>query len=142
MIAFAVLRQQRWAIQRRVSYRLLRQQPNSIRNPVPKKIGFFVLSANVTRMGQRYTNCQTGGTEDERIGENDSSKIQNWFLKKNKNHIEVHFELSAAATTKREVYFNMEVWQSPVYCSSLENCRLERVREFESHRFHHIWRIG
>ena len=82
MIAFAVLRQQRWAIQRRVSYRLLRQQPNSIRNPVPKKIGFFVLSANVTRMGQRYTNCQTGGTEDERIGENDSSKIQNWFLKK------------------------------------------------------------
>ena len=82
MIAFAVLRQQRWAIQRRVSYRLLKQQPNSIRNPVPKKIGFFVLSANATRVGQRYTNCQTGGTEDERVGENDSSKIQNWFLKK------------------------------------------------------------
>ena len=80
MIAFAVLRQQRWAIQRRVSYRLLRQQPNSIRNPVPKKIGFFVLSANATRVGQRYTNCQTGGTEDERIGENDSSKIQIHFL--------------------------------------------------------------
>ena len=29
----------------------------------------------------------------------------------------------------------MEVWQSPAYCNSLENCRLERVREFESHRF-------
>ena len=29
----------------------------------------------------------------------------------------------------------MEVWQSPVYCSSLENCRSEMVREFESHRF-------
>ena len=29
-----------------------------------------------------------------------------------------------------------EVWQSPVYCYSLENCRSERVREFESHRFH------
>ena len=30
----------------------------------------------------------------------------------------------------------MEAWQSPVYCSSLENCRSERVREFESHCFH------
>ena len=29
----------------------------------------------------------------------------------------------------------MEVWQSPVYCSSLENCRREIVREFKSHRF-------
>ena len=29
----------------------------------------------------------------------------------------------------------MEVWQSPVYCNSLENCRSEMVREFESHRF-------
>ncbi len=30
---------------------------------------------------------------------------------------------------------NMEMWQSPVYCNSLENCRSEMVREFESHRF-------
>ena len=30
---------------------------------------------------------------------------------------------------------NLEVWQSPVYCNSLENCRVERHREFESHRF-------
>jgi len=80
MIAFAVSRQQRWAIQRRVSYRLLKQQPNSIRNPVPKKIGFFVLSANATRVRQRNIKSQTGGTEDERIGENDSSKIQIHFL--------------------------------------------------------------
>ena len=29
----------------------------------------------------------------------------------------------------------MEMWQSPVYCNSLENCRVERLREFESHRF-------
>jgi hypothetical protein len=29
----------------------------------------------------------------------------------------------------------LEVWQSPVYCNSLENCRVERHREFESHRF-------
>ena len=29
----------------------------------------------------------------------------------------------------------MEMWQSPVYCNSLENCRVERHREFESHRF-------
>ena len=33
---------------------------------------------------------------------------------------------------------NTEVWQSPVYCNSLENCRSERVREFESHRFHQV----
>jgi hypothetical protein len=33
---------------------------------------------------------------------------------------------------------NMEVWQSPVYCNSLENCRVERHREFESHRFRQI----
>ena len=32
----------------------------------------------------------------------------------------------------------MEAWQSPVYCNSLENCRSERAREFESHRFRHI----
>jgi hypothetical protein len=32
----------------------------------------------------------------------------------------------------------MEVWQSPVYCNSLENCRVERHREFESHRFRQI----
>ena len=29
----------------------------------------------------------------------------------------------------------MEAWQSPVYCNSLENCRVEMLREFESHRF-------
>jgi hypothetical protein len=28
-----------------------------------------------------------------------------------------------------------EMWQSPVYCNSLENCRVEMHREFESHRF-------
>ena len=33
----------------------------------------------------------------------------------------------------------MEVWQSPVYCTCLENRRSERVREFESHRFHQIY---
>ena len=32
----------------------------------------------------------------------------------------------------------MEMWQSPVYCNSLENCRVERLREFESHRFRQI----
>ena len=32
---------------------------------------------------------------------------------------------------------NMEVWQSLAECTCLENRRLERVREFESHRFHH-----
>jgi len=31
---------------------------------------------------------------------------------------------------------NKEAWQSPVYCTCLENRRSERVREFESHRFH------
>ena len=34
---------------------------------------------------------------------------------------------------------SMEVWQSPVYCNSLENCRVERHREFESHRFRQYW---
>jgi hypothetical protein len=29
----------------------------------------------------------------------------------------------------------MEVWQSPVYCTCLENRRVEMLREFESHRF-------
>jgi hypothetical protein len=29
----------------------------------------------------------------------------------------------------------MEVWQSPVYCTCLENRRTEMFREFESHRF-------
>ena len=29
----------------------------------------------------------------------------------------------------------MEVWQSPVYCTCLENRRVVRHREFESHRF-------
>ena len=32
----------------------------------------------------------------------------------------------------------MEAWQSPVYCTCLENRRTERYREFESHRFRHI----
>jgi fatty acid desaturase len=32
----------------------------------------------------------------------------------------------------------MEVWQSPVYCYSLENCRTARYREFKSHRFRQI----
>jgi hypothetical protein len=32
----------------------------------------------------------------------------------------------------------MEVWQSMVYCTSLENWRTARFREFESHRFRHI----
>ena len=32
----------------------------------------------------------------------------------------------------------MEVWQSPVYCTCLENRRSERVREFESHRFRQV----
>ena len=30
----------------------------------------------------------------------------------------------------------METWSSQVYGNSLENCRSERVREFESHRFY------
>ena len=30
------------------------------------------------------------------------------------------------------------MWQSPVYCNSLENCRVERLREFESHRFRQV----
>ena len=29
----------------------------------------------------------------------------------------------------------MEVWQSLVYCTGLENRRTEMFREFESHRF-------
>jgi hypothetical protein len=29
----------------------------------------------------------------------------------------------------------MEAWQSLVYCTCLENRRVERHREFESHRF-------
>ena len=32
------------------------------------------------------------------------------------------------------------MWQSPVYCNSLENCRAERHREFESHRFRQLER--
>ena len=31
----------------------------------------------------------------------------------------------------------METWQSPVYCTCLENRRSERVREFESHLVRH-----
>ena len=30
---------------------------------------------------------------------------------------------------------NMEMWPSLAYGNSLENCRVERHREFESHRF-------
>ena len=29
----------------------------------------------------------------------------------------------------------MEVWQSPAYCTCLENRRVEMLRGFESHRF-------
>ena len=36
----------------------------------------------------------------------------------------------------------MEMWQSPVYCNSLENCRPERGREFESHRFRQTCESG
>ena len=42
-----------------------------------------------------------------------------WFESKSRNQIE-------------------EMWQSPVYCNSLENCRVERHREFESHRFRQV----
>ena len=38
-----------------------------------------------------------------------------------------------------------ETWQSPVYCTCLENRRLEMVREFESHRFRQYkesWQSG
>ena len=35
----------------------------------------------------------------------------------------------------RNLHQIKEMWQSPVYCNSLENCRVERHREFESHRF-------
>ena len=33
----------------------------------------------------------------------------------------------------------MEVWQSLVYCTCLENRRVEMLREFESHRFHQVY---
>lgn len=36
------------------------------------------------------------------------------------------------------LYGLLETWQSPVYCYSLENCRVERHREFESHRFRQV----
>ena len=39
------------------------------------------------------------------------------------------------------VCFYMEVWQSPVYCTCLENRRREIVREFESHRFRQVFRM-
>ena len=32
----------------------------------------------------------------------------------------------------------MEMWPSLAYGNSLENCRVERHREFESHRFRQI----
>ncbi len=35
----------------------------------------------------------------------------------------------------------MEVWQSLVYCTCLENRRTERFREFESHRFRQIGEV-
>ena len=34
-----------------------------------------------------------------------------------------------------------EEWQSLAYCNSLENCRTERFREFESHLFHQTWLV-
>jgi len=34
----------------------------------------------------------------------------------------------------------METWSSQVYGNSLENCRIERFREFESHRFRQLRR--
>ena len=34
----------------------------------------------------------------------------------------------------------MEVWSSLVYGNSLENCRTEMFREFESHRFRQSYR--
>ena len=34
----------------------------------------------------------------------------------------------------------MEVWSSLVYGNSLENCRTEMFREFESHRFRQNYR--
>ena len=33
----------------------------------------------------------------------------------------------------------MEAWPSLAYGSSLENCRVEMHREFESHRFRQVW---
>ena len=36
----------------------------------------------------------------------------------------------------------MEVWQSLVYCTCLENRRSEKVREFESHRFRQICSVN
>jgi hypothetical protein len=36
----------------------------------------------------------------------------------------------------------MEVWQSPVYCTCLENRRTEMFREFESHRFRQIGELA
>ena len=33
---------------------------------------------------------------------------------------------------------NLEVWQSPVYCTCLENRRTEMFREFKSHRFRQV----
>ncbi len=76
MIAFAQWNQRQSAITRGVLYRSLITLKVPIQNPVPKKIGFFVLCANVTRTGQRNIKCRTGGTEDEIVGENDESKIQ------------------------------------------------------------------
>ena len=35
-----------------------------------------------------------------------------------------------------------EAWSSLVYGNSLENCRVERHREFESHRFHQMIVVG
>ncbi len=36
------------------------------------------------------------------------------------------------------IWILLEAWQSPVYCTCLENRRTEMFREFESHRFRHI----
>ena len=39
------------------------------------------------------------------------------------------------------VCFYMEMWPSLAYGNSLENCRVERHREFESHRFRQVWSL-
>ena len=44
-------------------------------------------------------------------------------------------ELGVLGSIPRGGTTNTEAWQSLADCDSLENCRLERVREFKSHRF-------
>ena len=50
--------------------------------------------------------------------------------------------ISGKTVRFRYAFFYMEAWQSPVYCSSLENCRRASVREFESHRFRQVSVVG